>query len=189
MSSTEKKSLTPCVCDSQIAGQSPIALIDGESVYYIKHSLDIGDTTIKDYTYDEEKKIWNIVDHSFIQFHFHERAEHTINHKEYDMELHLVFRDADEQLSVIAILIKESDTTSDQLKLIVENKSFKINKPSSYWNYCGSLTSFPYNTSINWIISDHVLEITSKDLSTLRNVSQSKRELQKRGGRDIVRST
>lgn len=200
---TDKDAKLTCDCGLNPAysiGQSPIALADGESVYYAKFGLNTPKSRVENYAYTPEKLIWEVKDgpvfvynnnkFKLIQFHFHEKGEHTINMKEYAMELHLVFESRSSELAVIGCMIKHTSETSKSLKAIIEGKSFKIHNPCSYWSYCGSLTSPPYNKpsdiSVNWIVSDCILEINTKDMEYLRKLSQTKRELQKRGGRDII---
>jgi len=186
---------------SLLVYQSPIALSDGESVYYSKDDLKVPKIAITDYKYDTTKKIWNIsggvgftppssssLDKEYVlqQFHFHEKGEHTVNDKEYDMEWHNVFTNANGDHFVIGYLLHQSHKSSKVIRDLLKGKPLKLHNPCSYWSYPGSLTTAPFTVGVNWIISDCTISITSKDLQLLRSWSQHQRKLQKRGGRDVV---
>ena len=44
---------------------------------------------------------------TLVQFHFHTLSEHTVNGEHYPMEMHLVHADADMNLAVLGVFIKE----------------------------------------------------------------------------------
>ena len=46
-------------------------------------------------------------EYELIQFHFHHSSEHTVDGHFFDLELHLVHRDADGRLLVVTVFIEE----------------------------------------------------------------------------------
>src|SRR5258708_3358574 len=53
--------------------------------------------------------VYNEIEYKLVQFHFHHPSEHTIDGKEFAMELHFVHQSASGQLAVVAVMIHQSD--------------------------------------------------------------------------------
>lgn len=126
-----------------------------------------------------------------IQFHFHAPAEHTINGKHYDLELHIVHQMTPESaknaktkrnLAVVAVffeLDKEKSATPnafiDALKLqnvggvqfnMNMNDLFKdeLKDMMTYYAYKGSLTTPPCTENANFYVLEKPLTITKSQL-------------------------
>ena len=102
-----------------------------------------------------------------IQFHFHRPSEERINGRAYDMVAHLVHKDLDGQLAVIAILLEHGEenpliqTLWNNLPLEVGQEltpdvpidlNTLLPKDRTYWTYMGSLTTPPCSEEVIWMV-------------------------------------
>src|SRR5262245_22782050 len=72
--------------------------------------------------YDAGSSItYNETEYQLIQFHFHHPSEHTIAGQAFDMELHLVHRDANGNLAVVGILLQKGDADNAALAPVFDN--------------------------------------------------------------------
>ena len=167
---TEKQSKTK---DFSINYQaSKINLIDNE------HTIEID--------YDEGSTITAFNDnYSLKQFHFHSPSEHRINGARYDLEIHLVHKDAEGQLLVLGIFAKEGKENhlihrlwhhlpKEKGKHHIYPKE-KINisdllpKNQEAYYYEGSLTTPPCSERVKWIILKEVIEVSREQLDIFHN--------------------
>lgn len=128
-----------------------------------------------------------------MQFHFHSPSEHTINGKQYPLEMHIVhmveyeYFEAElvenhpikRYLGVIGILFEIDDTASpsafiDSLQLDKVNMNEKVTldltefmafQRPEYYGYSGSLTSPPCSEIVNWFLLKHVFKMTSSQFA------------------------
>ena len=107
--------------------------------------------------------------YELVQFHFHKPSEEKINGKSADMVAHLVHKDADGNLAVVAVLLKtgqpnklvetlwknlpptkEKETTVAGVQvnatdLLPPNKA-------AYYTFTGSLTTPPCSEGVTWFV-------------------------------------
>jgi len=122
-----------------------------------------------------------------LQFHFHAPSEHTVNGKNYDLELHVVHKYKDTAASLGAVIGIFFDRKAggnydnDIISSLDFDKTVKgdagitakgVNLASllgsadmrKYWNYRGSLTTPPCSEGIKWTVIEQVQPISDEQL-------------------------
>lgn len=114
--------------------------------------------------------------YQLVQFHFHRPSEERINGKAYDMVAHLVHRDFDNNLAVVAVLmemgmdnpfiqtlwnymplevglsVEPPDILIDLNKLLPEKRE--------YYTYMGSLTTPPCTEDVLWMVMKNPVPVS-----------------------------
>lgn len=106
--------------------------------------------------------------YKLLQFHFHHPSEERINHKVYSMVAHLVHRNAEGQLAVVAVLLDpgtanslinkvwtympldSGDTVRMPAGLLDLNEL--LPKDQRYYQFLGSLTTPPCTEGVLWLV-------------------------------------
>jgi carbonic anhydrase len=149
------------------------------------------------------KIIWENKTFELIQFHFHSPSEHTINEKQYDMEMHLVHKTQDHKFLVIGVLMEKGKHNLHIQKLWdripnVKNKEayyqddhINIDNllPSTkeYFYYSGSLTTPPCSENVSWFILKKPIEVSSDQINYFHTfISPNARPIQKLNNRIIA---
>lgn len=125
---------------------------------------------LKIYTLNSNKVLFNNLEFTLKEFHFHTPSENAINNIKYPLELHFVHKNSLNQILVIGVLFKEGKenlTLKQILKNIKETKKNQkldlktlLPKNKSYFNFEGSLTTKPYTEGVEWIVMEHPLELS-----------------------------
>jgi carbonic anhydrase len=120
--------------------------------------------------------------YELLQFHLHHPSEETINGKPYDLGIHLVHKDAEGHLAVVAVLFKEgasdaaikavvnhlptvkeqeitADATVDAADLLPQTRN--------YYTFSGSLTTPPCTEGVMWFVLQTPSTLSSAELRTL----------------------
>lgn len=144
--------------------------------------------------------------YQFRQFHFHYPAEHTIDGKQYPMEMHLVHQEeGTSNLVVLGIFLEESETTNEVLqKVLAEIPSEKEEEvttdvqislsdyipPSQvHYTYIGSLTTPPCTVGVDWILFSEPIEASREQLDTFANYyNNNARPTQQLNNRRVLKS-
>ena len=142
--------------------------------------------------------------YELMQFHFHRPAEERVNGKAFAMVVHLVHKDIDGKLAVVAILIeagKAHDVVQSvwnnlplEKKMIVKalqeiDLSQLLPKSLNYYTYMGSLTTPPCSEGVLWIVMKEPIEISSEQIGIFsRLYPMNARPLQKSSSRMIKES-
>ena len=114
-----------------------------------------------------------------LQFHFHKPAEERVNGRSYDMVAHLVHKDSDGRLAVVAVLMEQGiehpliqtiwnnlplekgmlvspATPIDLSKLLPEKRE--------YWTYMGSLTTPPCTEDVLWMVMKQPVQVSPEQI-------------------------
>jgi carbonic anhydrase len=142
--------------------------------------------------------------YELVQFHFHRPAEERVNGKLYDMVVHLVHKNDEGQLAVIAVLLekgsehpliqtlwnnmpleKDMDVTPtepiDLMQLLPETRN--------YWTYMGSLTTPPCTEGVLWMVMKQPLQVSPDQISIFSRLYRNNaRPVQPSNGRLIKES-
>jgi carbonic anhydrase len=142
--------------------------------------------------------------YELLQFHFHRPSEERINGRAYDMVMHLVHRNDEGQLAVIAVLLEKGSEhpliqtlwnnlpldqniemapaeAIDLTKLLPENRT--------YWAYMGSLTTPPCTEGVLWMVLKQPMQVSAEQVSIFSRLYRNNaRPLQPSNGRLIKES-
>jgi carbonic anhydrase len=115
-----------------------------------------------------------------VQFHFHRPSEERINGKTYDMVAHLVHKDYDNSLAVIAVLMERGmehpviQTLWNHMPLEVGMESQPPNvmidlnrllpEKRDYFTYMGSLTTPPCTENVLWMVFKNPVPVSLEQI-------------------------
>nr|XP_043620180.1 alpha carbonic anhydrase 4-like [Erigeron canadensis] len=118
-----------------------------------------------------------------VQCHWHTPAEHTIDGKKYDAELHFVHSNENDQKAVLGLLyaVGESDpfikdVIASKIKGLGSNgndlgevSAGKITSDNNkYFRYIGSLTTPPCSEGVIWTVAEKVRPISEEQIKLLK---------------------
>jgi carbonic anhydrase len=138
------------------------------------------------------------------QFHFHRPSEERINGRQYDMVAHLVHKDAEGRLAVVAVLLERGQdqgliqTVWNYLPLergdtyaapVPIDLSQLLPKDRAYFSYMGSLTTPPCTEGVLWMVLRQPVPVSTQQISVFTHLyPMNARPLQAQSGRLIKES-
>lgn len=193
--------------------QSPIDLRDGMKV------------DLEQIVFDYKPSAFNVVDNGhtvqvtvgpgnyislqnrsfeLLQFHFHRPSEERINGKGFEMVVHLVHKDADGKLAVVAVLLERGKAQS-MIQTVWNNLPLEKNDvvtPSvvldvtellparrDYFTYMGSLTTPPCSEGVLWLVMKQPVEASPAQMAIFSRLYPfNARPIQAHSGRVIKES-
>ena len=171
--------------------QSPIALSQ-KGAYKNKQTCAVQGGKVSEYKYDEKAVDWKVASgvtitnngekYTLRHFHLHTPAEHPIEKKIYDMEMHYVFESRCGATYILAVCVKVSDKATKTLSQIARGRSFHLPKIRHYWSYVGSI---PPGGNVMWNVAKDVYHVSKKDYEILASMSKGSREVAPTEGRDV----
>ena len=137
------------------------------------------------------------------QFHFHAPSENTIHGKKFDMEMHLVHKDAEGALTVVAVMFDKGAANAELDKLwgimpgqaeqsaTLETKldlNKLLPKNKTYWRFSGSLTTPPCSEGVTWIVLKNPMTLSAAQLEKFTHTMHhdNNRPVQSLHGRVVV---
>lgn len=137
------------------------------------------------------------------QFHFHAPSENTIHGKSYAMEMHLVHKNANGEIVVVAVMFEPGAANTELEKLwrvmpgkAQENASLTLHldlntllpADKTYWRFSGSLTTPPCSEGVTWIVLKHPLTLSAAQLEKFAHTMHhdNNRPVQSLHGRIVV---
>ena len=143
--------------------------------------------------------------YDLVQFHFHRPSEERINGKGFEMVAHLVHKDLDGRLAVVAVLLERGQlhplvqTLWNNLPLeknvdySPEGVAIDLNdllpKDRNYYTYMGSLTTPPCSEGVLWMVMKQPQQLSSEQIAIFaRMYPMNARPIQSVRGRMIKES-
>ncbi len=141
--------------------------------------------------------------YELVQFHFHKPSEEKINGKSADMVAHLVHKNADGNLAVVAILLKtgqSSELVETLWKNLPSEKEKETAVPgvqvnaadllpadkAAYYTFTGSLTTPPCSEGVTWYVLKTPTSISNTEVARFaRLYPMNARPTQPLNGREI----
>ncbi|KIM09190.1 MAG: hypothetical protein KU28_00670 [Sulfurovum sp. PC08-66] len=142
----------------------------------LSHEVDNGHAIKIDPIGDEGIELLG-VHYKLLQFHFHGRSEHTVEGKPYDMELHLVHQNAQGQLAVVGVLMREGAHNNALEDVLAHLEGGDLNvtvndllpaDKTHYYHYMGSLTTPPCSENVAWYIFQEPIELDAQQIGLFR---------------------
>lgn len=139
-----------------------------------------------------------------VQFHFHRPSEERIDGRQFDMVAHLVHKDGDGKLAVVAVLL-ERGSAQQIVQTIWNNLPLEKNEEVAasvvidlnhllppdrrYFTYMGSLTTPPCSEGVTWIVMRQPVQLSQQQLDIFgRLYPMNARPVQQASGRLIKQS-
>ncbi len=163
------------------------------------HSIQVNCEPGSTVTVDGEK-------YELVQFHFHAPSEHTVKGQFYDMELHLVHKNKNNDIAVVGVFMKKGaenkliqvlwDNAPAELDKenvvsgVSVNASGLLPKDRKYYHYYGSLTTPPCTEGVNWSVLKTPIEVSDAQIEKFKNIMgvNNNRPVQKVNKRFILES-
>jgi len=139
-----------------------------------------------------------------VQFHFHRPSEERINGRLFDMVAHLVHKDIEGRLAVVAVLLDRGNAQPlvqaiwNNLPLekgdeVIARLPIDLNDllptDRSYYTYMGSLTTPPCSEGVLWMVMKNPVTLSVEQIAIFaRLYPMNARPIQSAGGRLIKES-
>jgi carbonic anhydrase len=140
--------------------------------------------------------------YELVSFHFHKPSEEKINGKGHDMVAHLVHRDKDGKLAVVAILLDQGSENpliktlwsnlppTKGKEHVVDTVQFNalslLPKDKGYYTFTGSLTTPPCSETVTWFVLKSPTQVSADQIARFaRLYPMNARPVQPLNGRDI----
>jgi carbonic anhydrase len=118
--------------------------------------------------------------YQLVQLHFHQPSEERIDGQNYPMVAHLVHKDADGALAVVAVLLKQG-TANALMRTVLANlppekekeavlETVAVNAVSllprnpAYYTFTGSLTTPPCSEGVTWLVLVEPVELSAEQV-------------------------
>jgi carbonic anhydrase len=138
------------------------------------------------------------------QFHFHRPSEERINGRQYDMDVHLVHKDGEGRLAVVAVLLERgaaqpllqtvwNDLPLEKNEEVAARAQIDLNQllPADrrYYTYMGSLTTPPCSEGVLWMVMQQPVTLSAEQIGLFsRLYPMNARPVQSVAGRLIKQS-
>ncbi len=142
--------------------------------------------------------------YDLVQFHFHRPSEERINGRQFDMVVHLVHKDIDGRLAVVAVLLDRGSAQPiiqnvwNNLPLekgdeVAARGTINLNEllpaERSYFTYMGSLTTPPCSEGVLWMVMKQPVQVSADQIGIFaRLYPMNARPIQSVAGRLIKES-
>ncbi|MGI8463292.1 carbonic anhydrase family protein [Pectobacterium punjabense] len=137
------------------------------------------------------------------QFHFHAPSENEIDGKQFPLEGHFVYKNADGALTVIALMFQEGAANPqlatawqqipsrvDQAEDVQTPIAIQALLPTSlnYYRFSGSLTTPPCSEGIRWLVLENPVTASAEQINQFSSVMHhaNNRPIQPLNGRIII---
>ena len=142
--------------------------------------------------------------YELVQFHFHRPSEERVNGRQYDMVAHLVHKDAEGHIAVVAVLLDRGSAQSivqsvwnnlplekgDEVRAGTRiDLSQLLPEDKRYYTYMGSLTTPPCSEGVLWMVMKQPVTISVEQVAIFsRLYPMNARPIQQADGRLIKES-
>ncbi|MBL8289108.1 MAG: carbonic anhydrase family protein [Rubrivivax sp.] len=142
--------------------------------------------------------------YDLVQFHFHRPSEERIDGRQFEMSLHLVHKDANGRLAVVAVLLGKGPA-HPAVQAVWNNLPLERNEEAAartpldpaellpedrrYYTYMGSLTTPPCTEGVLWVVMRTPVTVTAAQVDLFARIyPMNARPPQALAGRRIMQS-
>ncbi len=119
------------------------------------------------------------------QLHFHTPSEHTIGGKPFEMEMHLVHKNADDEIAIVGVMIREglengaiapvwenmpTESGGTMMPAGVFNVADLLPEKQTSYRYNGSLTTPPCTEGVKWIVLTTPIELSAAQIAAFEDI-------------------
>jgi carbonic anhydrase len=139
-----------------------------------------------------------------VQFHFHRPSEEMIDGRQFEMVVHLVHKDSEGRLAVVAVLV-ENGARQPAIQAVLNNLPLEkgeelaaatmldlnqiLPENRRYFTYMGSLTTPPCSEDVLWLVMKQPVQASDDQLNLFaRLYPMNARPVQPMAGRTIKES-
>ncbi len=139
-----------------------------------------------------------------VQFHFHRPSEERIDGRQFDMVAHLVHKDSEGKLAVVAVLL-DRGSAQPLVQTVWNHLPLERGEPNTpravidlnhllppdrrYYTYMGSLTTPPCNEGVLWMVTRQPVPLSQEQIDVFaRLYPMNARPVQQASGRLIKQS-
>ncbi|MDZ7858689.1 carbonic anhydrase family protein [Sphaerotilus sp.] len=142
--------------------------------------------------------------YDLVQFHFHRPSEERINGRQFDMVAHLVHKDPEGRLAVVAVLMDQGKQhpmvqlvwnslpleKNDELQSPVPlDMNLMLPEDRRYYTYMGSLTTPPCSEGVLWLVLKQPAQLSADQLAVFTKLyPMNARPIQQASGRMVKES-
>ena len=139
-----------------------------------------------------------------VQFHFHRPSEERIDGRQFEMSLHLVHKDEQGRLAVVAVLMDKGPPQPAVQRVwnnlpLEKGEEFSARVPLElsellptdrrYFTYMGSLTTPPCSEGVQWVVMRQPVSMSAEQIELFaRMYPMNARPVQQVSGRRILQS-
>lgn len=139
--------------------------------------------------------------YELLQFHFHRPSEERINGRQYEMVAHLVHKDMDGKLAVVAVLMDQGkahplvqqvwnnlplEKNSEQGAMTQIDLTHLLPEQRQYYTYMGSLTTPPCSEGVLWMVMKQPAGMSREQIGVFSKLyPMNARPVQSQAGRLI----
>jgi carbonic anhydrase len=170
------------IANTTSAGLEPIAFDYRSAALEILnngHTIQVNRSEGSSISVDGEK-------YELVQFHFHTPSENTVGGKPYDMEMHLVHKNAAGRLAVVGMFMKAGAGNSalakawdhmpshagkpEQVASVSFNPADLLPANKTYTRFNGSLTTPPCSEDVKWFVMQEAVEVSAAQVKQFAQV-------------------
>jgi carbonic anhydrase len=143
--------------------------------------------------------------YELVQFHFHRPSEERIDGRQFEMSVHLVHRDEQGKLAVVAVLMDKGQQAQPAVQKVWNNLPLEKGEENAarvaldiaellptdrrYFTYMGSLTTPPCSEGVQWVVMRQPVVMTAEQIELFARIyPMNARPVQQAGGRRILQS-
>lgn len=143
--------------------------------------------------------------YELVQFHFHRPSEERIDGRQFEMSVHLVHKDEQGKLAVVAVLMDKGQQAQPAVQKVWNNLPLEKGEENAarvaldiaellptdrrYFTYMGSLTTPPCSEGVQWVVMRQPVVMTAEQIDLFARIyPMNARPVQQAGGRRILQS-